>query len=88
MKKRQSGSRAEVPSHELNYPDRVSTLDPRNQYVACSLKMEWQKMVRPIHAAELAELKRNFAEFVAVVQMIHAGVTFKELWSYLTKFDN
>jgi hypothetical protein len=50
--------------------------------------MEWQKMVRPIHAAELAELKRNFAQLVAVLQKIHAVVTFKELWSYLTKFDN
>lgn len=50
--------------------------DPRNRYVALSLKTEWQKRAQPVSAEELAGVKATFAELREVVrQMARAGVT-------------
>jgi imidazolonepropionase-like amidohydrolase len=50
--------------------------DPRNRYVALSLKKEWQKILKPASPEDLADLKATFAELREVVrQMNRSGVT-------------
>lgn len=50
--------------------------DPRSRYVAFSLKKEWQKLVKPASAEDLADLKATAAELREVVrQMNRSGVT-------------
>jgi imidazolonepropionase-like amidohydrolase len=56
--------------------DPSSPPDPRSRYVALSLKKEWQKILKPVSAEDLAEMKATAAELREVVrQMNQAGVT-------------
>jgi imidazolonepropionase-like amidohydrolase len=59
---------------ELSDPS--SPPDPRSRYVALSLKKEWQKLIKPASAEDLAEMKATVAELREVVrQMNRSGVT-------------
>ena len=50
--------------------------DPRRKYVPLSLKKEWQKLVKPMSAEDLADLKATFAELREVVRQLNtSGVT-------------
>ncbi|CAN5757835.1 amidohydrolase family protein [soil metagenome] len=56
--------------------DPSSPPDPRRRYVALSLKKEWEKLLKPASAEDLAGLKATFAELLEVVrQMNRSGVT-------------
>ena len=56
--------------------DPSSPPDPRRRYVALSLREAAQKQAQPVSAAELAEVKRTFAELREVVRQINrSGVT-------------
>lgn len=60
----------------VNASDPSMPPDPRNRYVALSLKKEWEKLSKPMSPEDLAELKATFAELREVVrQMNRAGVT-------------